>query len=196
MVYSALFKKVQLVYNFLSNKMLNLICLAACFWALLSSRGWSIISLKAKWSIAIDQQNSCCTGSTPQSTWPAHSLKLQHGFLTNEGKIICQKHFLCLFKPYFLARNMSWKNTICPQKSFRNISNKSHAGVMDANSGCLSVVYWQREIYQRPKIWIGFKEVIFFLSWSYKKGWELKRKQMIMVIIGLEGTNWLTWFNQ
>ena len=139
--------------------MLNLICLAACFWALLSSRGWSIISLKAKWSIAIDQQNSCCTGSTPQSTWPAHSLKLQHGFLTNEGKIICQKHFFCLFKSYFLARNMSWKNTICPQKNFRNISYKSHTGVMAANSGCLSVVYWQREIYQRPKIWIGFKKV-------------------------------------
>ena len=33
-------------------------------------------------------------------------------------------------------------------------------GVVDAHPGCLSLVYWHGEIYQRPTIWIGFKEVI------------------------------------
>ena len=33
-------------------------------------------------------------------------------------------------------------------------------GVVDAHPGRLSLVYWHREIYQRPTIWIGFKEVI------------------------------------
>ena len=33
------------------------------------------------------------------------------------------------------------------------------AGFVDAHSGCVSIVYRQREIHQRPKIWIGFKKV-------------------------------------
>ena len=36
--------------------------------------------------------------------------------------------------------------------SDRNIPYINCTGVVDANSGCLSIVHWQREIYQRPTI--------------------------------------------
>ena len=100
--------------------------------------------LKAKWSIAIDQQNVCCSSANPQSTWPAPFLAL----------------------PLFFTRDFPFF------KWYRDSFRVDHTGVVDAHSGCLSLVYWQREIYQRPTIWIGVTKVIL----SALFGWWMKKE--------------------
>ena len=70
----------------------------------------TINPLKAKWSIAIDQQNFGCSLFTPQSTWPAPSLELQPAFYLHIYERAwtwnrkCQSLFFILWKVH-----QAWK---------------------------------------------------------------------------------------
>ena len=69
---------------------------------------------------------------------------------------------------FFATREiiLNWNSSVKSPKRVIHVDgfHFDDTGVVDAHPGRLSLVYWHREIYQRPTIWIGFKEVIFTLS--------------------------------
>ena len=100
-----------------------------------------------KQSVAIHHQNLCSL----QSSWPDGPL------FASVTAFFCPPPS-CFCPPMYLFLSYHLPSVIILHKT-RKKETALLAGFVDAHSGRVSIVYRQWEIYQRPKIWIGFKKV-------------------------------------